>query len=554
MKSSNRLIVHIGPGKTGSTAIQRALRLSALELAAADIAYWGATLELAPLQAYSWQGKTQAQLLGEMVRREGLVAEFVDCVARSFETGPRRAIVSNETFGTQAGFVIPLLRAVEDAGFDILVVGYARSPSAMMQSGHAESELKRKNHRGRVRSFAEYAQSPFMRANQLERFDRAFGERFVVRNYDETDDVVADFMSVLGTDAKLPSIRANVRWGVEAELIRAFYNDRQRGQVSPAGYRAFANPRHVDLNFDVLSWYRGVLPTQRDVDAAAERSAGETKRLNALLARHGQPLLQDLAELSPRPEVSPDRLAGLLLQIVYSQHMRLSSLEDEAERTVRQALPPPKETIEAPRVEIISTSIDQDESQRLTVSLRGGDYDSVSKYEWSIYQGVGAGGLSSRSAVSPRYTAESVNGDATVGVRVSVTVEKTIDGTRRTASAGDTDTFRVIDTTPSVDAPSITGVSVPTLNGGESKDWSANLSGGTYDSLCRSWSITQGGAAGSLSGANRATPTFTANEVDRTTNVRWRLVITARGNGNNARDGDTENVSRTGSFNVNKKN
>lgn len=324
----NRLIVHIGPGKTGSTAIQHVLRRSESDLAKANIAYWGTTLDLAPIQAYSWQRHTQGQLLRDIVQRKELPAEFADCVARSFQGGPKQAIVSNETLGTQQRWSIPLLRAVEDAGFDILVVAYARAPSARMQSTYAESELKRKTHTGRLRSFAEY--SAAMIVSELMAFDRAFGDRFEVRNYDAAVDVVADFMSVIGADVKLQSIRANDRPGVEEELIRAFYNDRQPGQVSPADYKAFADPKHVDLNFDVLSWYRSLLPTQEDVDVAAKRTAEATKRLNALLAQRGQPLLCDRAELSSRPEIVTDRLVGLLLQIVYSQHLRLSALEGDA--------------------------------------------------------------------------------------------------------------------------------------------------------------------------------------------------------------------------------
>ncbi|MCE2494876.1 MAG: hypothetical protein J4F40_20200 [Alphaproteobacteria bacterium] len=331
-----RLIVHVGPGKTGSTAIQHTLRRSRSELSAENIAYWGHSLNLAPIQAYSWQGMSQGQLLKEMMQRKDLPAEFADCVARSFSTGPQQAIVSNETFGGQERWCIPLLRAVEHAGIDILVIAYVRSPLAKIQSAYSEGHLRRKTHPGRIRSFAEVGYRQRVAA-PLEAFVHAFGDSVEVRNYDAVGDVVVDFMSAVGIDVKLPHILANVRPGPEAELIRAFYNDRQKGTVAPAEFRSFANPKHVDLEFDVLSWYRGLLPKEEDIVSAAHAMVDETKRLNALLAQRGQPLLSDRAELAIRPEISTDRLVGVLLQIVYSQHLRLSALEEENQLLIRSA-------------------------------------------------------------------------------------------------------------------------------------------------------------------------------------------------------------------------
>lgn len=219
------------------------------------------------------------------------------------------------------------------------------------------------------------------------------------------------------------------------------------------------------------------------------------------------------------------------------------------------------DAIDAPDVEIDSTSIDEGESQRLTANLSGGNYDQVRSYTWSIISGSAGGSLASTTGRSVTFNAaDDVDANVSVRVRVRVVVEG--DGTDApdgdTASASDTDSFNVRDTTPALpdaDAPTLGATSAPSIreDAGET-GWTQAISGGTYDTLEYSWSITRGGSAGTLSGANTATPSFTPNEVDATTNVRWRLVVTARGTGTTAKAGTSDTAAKTGSFNVSNTN
>ena len=331
---ANRLIVHVGPGKTGSTAIQQALQRSGGKLERQGVAYWGMTLDLAPIQAYWWQHvRPPEQLFAQTAQKNEFSAEFVDIVTRSLANGPQTAIVSNDSFTVGYERLISLLRAVEAAGVDLLVVAYARTPSTYAQSAFAQWELRSKHHGGRIRPFAATGDH-FVRqfADKLEALDRAFGDRFQIRNYDAAGDVVADFLSVVGLDVSLQRLKANVRPSAEEELVRAFYNDRQPGSASAAAFKAFADPQHVDFRTDLLAWYRGLLPTQNDVDGAAVALTDDLRRLNELLSARGQPLLFDPGTLLSRDAINTDRLLGLLLQILYYQHLRLSALESVSGR------------------------------------------------------------------------------------------------------------------------------------------------------------------------------------------------------------------------------
>ena len=331
---AKRLIVHVGPGKTGTTSIQAALRRAQRELARQGVAYWGMTLDLAPVQAYWWQHvRPPEYLFARTADAEEFPNEFVDVVTRSLGEGPRTAIISNDSFTRGCDRLIPLLRAVESEGVDVLVVAYVRAPSTYAQSAFAQWELKSKHHRGRIRPFGA-TRGHFVRrfADKLEAFDRVFGDRFCLRNYDAAGDVVADFLYATGIDVNLQPLEANVRPSAEEELLRAYFNDRQPGRAPAAAFKQFAPPQHVDLSLDVLSWYRGLLPTQDDVSAVASLLAEDGARLNELLSARGQPPLSDPSTLTSAGDVDAGRLVGLLLQIQYSQHVRLSSLEREHNR------------------------------------------------------------------------------------------------------------------------------------------------------------------------------------------------------------------------------
>ena len=327
--STKRLIVHVGVSKTGSTAIQSGLRRSRSELARHGISYWGGTLDLAPIQDYWWQQiRPPESLFARTDQEVGFPGEFVDIVCRSLEAGPPVAIVSNDSFTTGYAWLIPLLGAVERAGIDVLIVAYVRAPSAQVQSSFAQWELKSKLHDGRVLPFGSTQGSHFHRfADKLEAFDDAFGDRFRLRNYDAVGDVLEDLLDVGGLDVSLPRREVNVRPSAEEELVRAFYNDRQSGPASPVDFWAFADPEHVDFRLDLLSWYRGLLPTQDEVDEVALALTDDLVRLNGLLTRRGQPPLADPRALTATGTVDTDRLLGLLLQLQYQQHVRLSVLE-----------------------------------------------------------------------------------------------------------------------------------------------------------------------------------------------------------------------------------
>ena len=330
MKRAARLIVYVGPSKTGSTSLAATLRRNGAVLESGGARYWGSTLDLAPLLLYGWQShRPPEQLLQATAEDDSFPSQFVDAVEQGLkvgmETGIRDAIIVNDAWvGRWHERAIEVLQAVAELPVEVFVVAYVRSPSAYAQSAYAHWELKQKAHSGPIRPYADYlSRRDFHFAPAMEAFDRVFGDRFLLRNYERVDDVVQDFLDAVGLgETPLPAVYANARPSTEEELIRAFYNARHEA-ARPQEFQRFAA---IDFDHDVVEWYRSLLPTRRDIRRSAREMRDDLRRMNALLRARGQPPVRDRKHLTLRSVKRS--LISVLLQIVYDQHLRIAVLED----------------------------------------------------------------------------------------------------------------------------------------------------------------------------------------------------------------------------------
>ena len=334
-----RLIVYVGPSSAGSISLAARLRRGHVALKSIGAQYWGATLEIAPSVSYDWQHHRPPEgLLEATLGDDGFPWQFVDAVHQGFNAGAvagiRHAIIVNDSWmdGRWCDRTIEVLGAVaETLPVEIVVVAYVHSPSAYAQSAYAQSALEHKVQSSHIRPWRERAPRYTMHfAEHMEAFDRAFGERFLLRNYEAMDDIVEDFLGAVGLgDVSLPALDLDVRPSTEEELIRAFYNTRQHRPALPEEFRRFAD---VDFNHDVIGWFQGLLPTRGDVRAAAAELKDDLRRMNALLAARGQPPVRDRRVVTRGSEIDLGRLISALLQIVYNQHARIEALEERSKR------------------------------------------------------------------------------------------------------------------------------------------------------------------------------------------------------------------------------
>lgn len=295
---------------------------------------------MAPVQKYRWQHANPPYQFLRQTNWERFSRQFVDVVTCSLrsQSGLHTAIVSNEYFHEVHEGLIPLLRQVEDAGVEVLVVAYVRKHPAFAQSAHAQWALKHKAAPGHVVPFKANPDHWSRRfSDKLAPFDEAFGPRFMLRNFDAVDDVVTDFLEA--TELKHVDVRRiseNTRPSPEEELLRAFYNDRQPGRVLPEAFEHFADPTHVDFDLDLLAWFAELLPSQSDLDAISERMRKDREQLNALLSARDQPVLSDDSAEAVDGDIDRDRLLSVIVQLLYSHHLLLAERREPVAGQLRR--------------------------------------------------------------------------------------------------------------------------------------------------------------------------------------------------------------------------
>lgn len=360
------IVVHVGDGKTGTSAIQKTLRLHPRLLAEAGIQYLGLMLERAPVRKYGWQQASGIEAF-HMTEPGKATVELADalrtCVGEARRAGINRVVWSNETLLGRSLPTIAALRELRDEGIRIVVVAYVRRHDGWARSAYLQWGLRHKTYEGPLRDFREWsAKRKFGLYPKLERWHTAFGEDLLVRNFDTLDDAAADFLELLGLDReRFKTMRSNEATSAEELALRALFNQQQPGRAAPARFNQLLSSQQIDFRLPLGQWLQELLPAQAELARIADGCADDRRKVDALLIANGQPPLA--SNPLPIPPMSLDHgaLIAALFQILAQQAARLEKLEgkfDHAMASARMgggdAVPAPGIAHVEPDVEIIA--------------------------------------------------------------------------------------------------------------------------------------------------------------------------------------------------------
>ncbi|MBP8926979.1 MAG: sulfotransferase [Pseudomonadales bacterium] len=316
-----RLVFHLGPGKTGTTAIQSALRARRAALLEQGCWYLGMMLEHAPVQRYPWQkitGTPDFVALDKASANAQLLEVFVASLPVIREAGCHTLIWSNEWFLQRTGFVIDTVSALAAANVEVQIVSYVRRHDAWARSAYIQWGIRDKRYPGKTRPFAQWLKYEAMEfAVQLEPWLQRFPRHCVVRNFDAIDDVVADFQWLAGLDgAGLESVRVNESPSAEELVLRVLENDRAAGRAE--------TPVAVSTVLEKL------LPSAAELAAVRTRMGADRVALNRILEGCGQPPIDDAPLSATPPAIDIERVLELSLQHTAQQARRLAELEQRS--------------------------------------------------------------------------------------------------------------------------------------------------------------------------------------------------------------------------------
>lgn len=326
------LFVHIGDGKTGTSAIQKMLRSEAGMLSEENVEYLGLMLEFAELKKYEWQRDTRIEAF-HALPRERASAEMAEVlegsIALARQRGRRALVLSNETLLGRNGAAIDALGRVQASGVEIHPIVYVRRHDAWARSAYAQWGLRHKTYDGPIKSFEEWRETRrFALYPKLQPWLDAFGNAVSVRNFDAISDVAADFLEIIGVDStRSIGVRANETPLPEELALRALFNHQQPTPSAPVRFNKLLGSADVDFRISLGHWLSEKLPTSgqlRDISLAYEQ---DRNSINTALEACGQPPLSTSALVHEGIELDQEVLVSALFQLIVRQAQRLEAVE-----------------------------------------------------------------------------------------------------------------------------------------------------------------------------------------------------------------------------------
>lgn len=322
-----KLVLHIGMGKTGTSTIQKVLTDHGAELQSQKASYLGMWLDptILPVNRPTYKDFF-IQPPDVWIDRAKTTLETMRGI--SDETGATTFICSNESFFFHAArfkdFIEELSKDTE-----VVVIGYARNPSSWLPSAYAQWGIRHKTSPGTIPAFEELAAQHVKQYEELIKWKQEIGDSVIIRSYDETDDVVQDFLSLLDLKIEIPKEVFYAKVDDVEALLRVVFNNKYKGQVLPGRFDAMFG-RTLRSGVPSLEQIAG---ESLDYTSVGDIISDNADVFEAFKAEVGIDLLSYPAKQHQPPNVDAlrNRLVDYLLQLTISQAQRLRKLETDIE-------------------------------------------------------------------------------------------------------------------------------------------------------------------------------------------------------------------------------
>jgi hypothetical protein len=195
--TDKRIIIHVGDGKTGSSAIQKHLLDNSKALETAGIHYGGLQLNLPPRGPDDFTGNPD---LYRAIEQPGFATRLAAILRHRFAIRPgiHTVIWSNEALIGRAADIAQLLPLIAGEA-ELTVVLYLRHQADWLRSAYLQWGIKDKAYQGPIIGLDRFLERWLDRCDYrtiIEAWIDAVGRnRLVLRSYDATPDVTADFVT-----------------------------------------------------------------------------------------------------------------------------------------------------------------------------------------------------------------------------------------------------------------------------------------------------------------------------------------------------------------------
>lgn len=318
-----RIVFHVGMGKTGTSSIQQALSAGKAELAAQSVHYLGMWFnEVAPrFRGYAGLAAFAAEPAD--AQRRHAEAFLAACASRP---GGDTAtfILSNEGLFGHASHLAPFFEALIGKA-EVLFVLYVRPPRDWLPSAFTQWSIHHKQQQGPIEPFRVRARQLVGQYHGVVSWFDGFGPHLMVRRYDKTTDIVADFSSALGLTLPPPGERSLERREPAEVVLRALFNSRFDAPTLPERFEnQIFNSRRLSV-----TPLEEVMALCFDYEEMDEIIAERRGLFQGIAQRTGLDLLASEGAPSPPPAADAvrERLIDYLIAITIEQSLRINRLE-----------------------------------------------------------------------------------------------------------------------------------------------------------------------------------------------------------------------------------
>ncbi|MFW6731899.1 MAG: hypothetical protein ACODUE_09240 [Synechococcus sp.] len=357
-----RAIIHVGTGKTGSSAIQELLASSGEQLAGQGVAFLGRMLEthvkLQQLPQASWQknGGWPEWLKHSSATTDAFLERLNEQLNALEKEKIHTIILSNEGLMDHVAVMQPIVAALAERGLVVDVVAVVRRHYEWAFSAYLQWGLRHKTMPGRVRTFRQFLkQRPPRFAASLRAWRDCQGvSDLLLINYSVNPNIVPAFFERLGIELpedKVENVRVNPAATLLEALILATYNDHRDGVVHPLEasgvLKRLESSGHVLQRTPNHGWPGG---TEEDLELMERLCREDLNATNGLLSQDGQPtfpganekaptLPTSMTDLNMAPQRRNEELLAALLSVVVDldQHLRKQQHElDDIRKLLRK--------------------------------------------------------------------------------------------------------------------------------------------------------------------------------------------------------------------------
>ena len=318
-----KLILHIGMGKTGSSAIQKALAENTQRLTDGNAHYLG--MWLTPYEGPGRRpGHKEFFDQPKSIWRDRALdlSKLANQIVGN--GGPNTFISSNESFFHYGHKFESFVDTARDH-FDVKILAYVRRPMEWLPSAYAQWGIRHKTVQGPIPSYGALARSLVHQYEDVMFWQKQMGDMLTIRSYDLANDIVRDFFSFVGVPFGEYGAKFYKRVEDAESILRLVFNNRYDEQVEPDRFngtfgRAF---RRGVANLDEL------VDRHMDYDETRRIINENIQIFECLEEKTGIDLLESKNELPKKPTAEDlrARLLEYLIESCIDQSLRIRALE-----------------------------------------------------------------------------------------------------------------------------------------------------------------------------------------------------------------------------------